>query len=112
MIINYYHMPAFKPKATKKIVCSSKNNVTVDNKHQEMMDNFKEIESNIIPNLKKQKKEVKEKIKKETSLEVKLELQDTLKEITKKIKLEKKRKKITFCKMLNMFLIILKKRKT
>ena len=46
-------MPAFKPKATKKIICSTKTTVTVDNKHQEMMNNFNNIENNLIPTLEK-----------------------------------------------------------
>ena len=34
-------MPAFKPKATKKIGKKTKNNVTVDSKHHEKMEEFK-----------------------------------------------------------------------
>jgi len=104
-------MPAFKPKATKKIICSTKNNVTVDNKHQEMMNNFNDIENNLIPKLEIEKEKIKKMIKLEISIEEKLELKDKLKEIKKKIKSEKNKKKIIFYKMLNMCLIILKKRK-
>ena len=86
-------MPAFKPKATKKIICSSKNNVTVDNKHHEMMDKFKDIENNLIPTLKKEKKQLIEKISKETNIEIKLDYEDRLKIVKKKIKEEKKKKK-------------------
>ena len=49
-----------------------------------MMDNFKNIESNIIPNLKKKKIEKSAKIIKEI-IEVKFRLQDKIKEITKKL---------------------------
>ena len=34
-------MPSFKPKATKKIGNNTKNNVTVDSKHHEKMEEFK-----------------------------------------------------------------------
>lgn len=86
-------MPAFKPKATKKIICSTKTTVTVDNKHQEMMNNFNNIENNLIPSLEKEKQELKKLIKSEQSIEEKLELQDKLKEIKKRISKEKKKKK-------------------
>ena len=48
-------MPSFKPKANKKIMVSKKSNVTVDSKHQEKMNEFKNIDDVIIPNLKKEK---------------------------------------------------------
>jgi hypothetical protein len=86
-------MPAFKPKATKKIICSSKNNVTVDNKHHEMMDKFKDIENTLIPTLKKEKKQLIRKISKETNIETKLDYEDRLKIVKKRIKEEKKKKK-------------------
>jgi hypothetical protein len=86
-------MPAFKPKATKKIICSAKTNVTVDNKHQEMMNNFNNIENNIIPELEDEKIKLKKLIKNEKSIEEKLELEDKLKEIKKRISKEKNKKK-------------------
>jgi hypothetical protein len=86
-------MPAFKPKATKKIINNSKTNVTVDNKHQEMMNTFNDIETNIIPNLKVKKRELNKKIKHEKCIETKLELQDKLKVIKKQIMQEKNKKK-------------------
>lgn len=86
-------MPSFKPKATKKIICSVKTNVTVDNKHQEMMNNFNNIENNLIPNLEKEKNQLKQLIRNETSIEEKLELKDKLKELKQRINKEKKKKK-------------------
>ena len=80
-------------KATKKIICSTKTTVTVDNKHQEMMNNFNNIENNLIPSLEKEKQNLKKLIKSEQSIEEKLELQDKLKEIKKRISKEKKKKK-------------------
>ena len=89
-------MPAFKPKATKKIICSTKTNVTVDNKHQEMMNNFNEIETTLIPQLEKEKIQIKKQIKLEKSIVEKLELQDKLKDIKKRIQIEKKKEKRLF----------------
>ena len=42
-------MPAFKPKATKKIGKKTKNNVTVDSKHHEKMEEFKSAELTVLP---------------------------------------------------------------
>ena len=41
-------MPAFKPKATKKITKDTKNILTVDNQHQEKMNVFKHTECMLI----------------------------------------------------------------
>jgi hypothetical protein len=86
-------MPSFKPKATKKIICSSKNNVTVDNKHQEMMDSFNDIENNLIPKLKKERRDLKRLLKTEDNIELQLDITDRIKEINKQIKRENKKKK-------------------
>ena len=55
-------MPAFKPKANKKILVSKKSNVTVDSKHQEKMIEFKKNENTIIPKLKEERKKYKTKL--------------------------------------------------
>jgi len=57
------------------------------------MNNFNNIENNLIPSLEKEKQELKKLIKSEQSIEEKLELQDKLKEIKKRISKEKKKKK-------------------
>ena len=46
-------MPNFKPKTEKKIKYVKNTKLTLDNKHKEKMLEFKNIKSNIIPNLKK-----------------------------------------------------------
>ena len=80
-------MPAFKPKANKKILASKKSNVTVDSKHQEKMIIFKNIEENIIPKLRKERCEFKKKLKKtKLSIDTELELKDKIKNHTKLIK--------------------------
>ena len=87
-------MPSFKPKANKKIMVSKKSNVTVDSKHQEKMNEFKNIDDVIIPNLKKEKQKYKKLLKKKNiTLDQQLELKDNIKKCSKKIKeYEKKRK--------------------
>ena len=52
-------MPNFKPKATKKIGKKTKNNVTVDSKHNEKMEEFKSTELNELPSLLQKKKMIK-----------------------------------------------------
>ena len=47
-------MPAFKPKANKKIVNDPKSNITVDSAHNEKMNEFREIDKTILPNLKRE----------------------------------------------------------
>ena len=70
-------MPSFKPKANKKIMVSKKSNVTVDSKHQEKMNEFKNIEEVIIPKLQKDKQKYKKQLKqKNITLDKKLELED------------------------------------
>ena len=86
-------MPAFKPKATKKIVNNTKNNVTVDSKHQEMMDDFNKTINSIIPALIKKKEAIEMKLQGNLNIEEKLDLEDQLKIIKKTIKKKKKEKK-------------------
>ena len=56
-------MPNFKPKANKKIKVNKKSTITLDNKHNQKMNEFKIIQEKTIPNLLK-KEIVKKKIKK------------------------------------------------
>ena len=57
-------MPNFKPKANKKIKVNKKSTITLDNKHNQKMNEFKIIQEKTIPNLLKKKKLLKKKIKK------------------------------------------------
>ena len=47
-------MPAFKPKNNKKCILDTKSTTTLDNKHKEIIDNFKN-EISKIPIFKKKK---------------------------------------------------------
>jgi hypothetical protein len=92
-VINKY-MPNFKPKAKKKIKVKKNATVTVDNKHQEKMDEFKYLEENTIPALKQELIKLQKKHEDENlTLGKTLEIQDKIKEIKKQIKKHKKEKK-------------------
>jgi hypothetical protein len=92
-------MPSFKPKTSKKIKVNKKNSITIDNKHNEIMNDFSKDEQDVIPSL----KEEREKLKKELllkgdslNIEQKLDIKDRLKEITDNIKEIKTKKKDYF----------------
>jgi len=64
-------MPNFKPKSKKKIRKFSKKNITLDNKHKEIIKEFENNKNIIIPkllidikNIKKKKKKKKKENKK------------------------------------------------
>ena len=59
-------MPNFKPKAKKKIKMNKNTLITLDNKHNEKMTTFDEIENVIIPKLQKKKEELKLEFSKES----------------------------------------------
>ncbi len=86
-------MPAFKPKATKKIGKKTKNNVTVDSKHHEKMEEFKSAELTVLPALLQKKEMIKAKLTTNLNIEDKLELEDQLRQIRIDIKINKKKKK-------------------
>lgn len=80
-------MPNFKPKTTKKIVVNQKDTITLDNKHEEICNEFKQQNEVIIPKLKKKKKLIEKKLKSNTlSLEEILDYKDELSKINTKIK--------------------------
>ena len=58
-------MPAFKPKATKKIKHDEKTSITLDNKHNELLNDFENNKTVKIPELKEKKKILKERLKSE-----------------------------------------------
>ena len=76
-------MPNFKPKK-KKIKVNKKSTVTLDNKHNEKMTEFHNIQNNIIPKLKQKKKKLKKKLKTITNIEEKLNIEDEIKDIKKR----------------------------
>ncbi len=78
-------MPNFKPKANKKIKINKKSTITLDNKHNEKMNDFKNIAEIKIPDLLKKKKLLKKKLKKITNIEQRLNIIDEINDIKKKI---------------------------
>ncbi len=46
-------MPNFKPKTTKKIIVKQKDTITLDTKHDEICNEFKIQNENVVPALKK-----------------------------------------------------------
>jgi hypothetical protein len=90
-------MPSFKPKTIKKIKVNKKNSITIDNKHNEIMNDFSKDETDIIPILKEEKiKLKKELLEKELNIEQKLDIDDRIKEINETIKEIKNKKKEYF----------------
>ena len=57
-------MPNFKPKAKKKFKINKKSTMTLDSKHNEIIDGFKKEKNKKIPELEKKKEKLKEKLKK------------------------------------------------
>ena len=86
-------MPAFKPKVKKKIHLSEKASVTLDSKHNEKMEEFKTINENILPKLKKEYVDIKIKLKKkDITIDNQLNLKDRLKVVKGEIKNNKSKK--------------------
>ena len=104
-------MTGFKPKNIKKISID-KQLESLDHKHEEFIEEFNDIDSNVLPNFLKERKEKLEKYNNLlTSFDEKLEIKDQIKEIDKKIKEFKNKKKEYYLKILIIYLTILKKRK-
>lgn len=87
-------MPNFKPKANKKIKVNKRAQITLDNKHTEMMKEFDRIKEEDIPKIMEKIKNIKNKLENDLSLEERLELEDELSKLKKeRKKLSKKKKK-------------------
>jgi len=81
-------MPSFKPKNIKNIIIPKKNIATLDSKHKEMTEIFKNENIELLPQLKKERTDLKLKIKIEQlslSTDEKLDIQDRLKELKRTI---------------------------
>ena len=86
-------MPSFKPKVKKKIDVDKNSLITLDNKHNEKLEEYFVIENVDIPDLIKQKKQIKQRLKNQNlNIEKRLEYEDILREISKKIASLKKEK--------------------
>ena len=87
-------MPAFKPKANKKISRCNKSIITLDNKHNEKMAEFDNIENIILPQFEKEKANILTKLTDHNlTIEERLIFADQLKDITINIRKNKKKKK-------------------
>jgi hypothetical protein len=90
-------MPSFKPKAAKKILKKHSIKITMDNKHNEKMQEFHNIELNILPkideNIQNLKKAYKKNKNKSNLMEDNLQIKEDIRELTKKKKEMKNKKK-------------------
>ena len=91
-------MPVFKPKATRKIKINEKDNITLDNKHNEFIERFKRIEKEIIPDLQKKRQQLKNELKNINNIDDQLDLIDKIKKIKSEIKNLQDEKKNYFLK--------------
>ena len=88
-------MPNFKPKAKKKFKMNKKSTMTLDSKHNEKMNQFKNIIETQIPELIAKKKELRKSLKTIVNIEDRLNVEDEIRDITSKVKeLKKKEKRI------------------
>jgi len=80
-------MPSFKPKSSKKIIKEkNNNNISLDNKHQEKINDIENNLNEVLPKLNQEKNKIIELLKnKKMNIDEKLELKDTLKQIISKI---------------------------
>ena len=80
-------MPNFKPKNTKKIIVDKKTNITLDEKHKELIDDFRNKTEEILPKLQKERRELKKKLKQPNiPVEETLDIKDRLLIIKDEIK--------------------------
>ena len=87
-------MPNFKPKTNKKILIDKKSIITVDTKHQQILNNI-ETQEKKIPILKEKKNVLLERLKQKDfhTVEEQLNIHDTIKYISKQIRSIKHEKK-------------------
>jgi hypothetical protein len=86
-------MPSFKPKNSKHIQVCSKAATTLDSKHKEIMERFKEYDEEIIPDLRRKRRRYQKQLNNYQGIldiEKHLELEDKIKELNQQIKQLKK----------------------
>jgi len=100
MTYNYInHMPSFKPKNSKKIIISDKNNETLDGKHKEFIKEFNNDEKIIIPKyIEELAKFENELTNANLTIEKKIELTENINAIKKNIITLKAKKKQYYLK--------------
>ena len=87
-------MPNFKPKTNKKIIVDKKSTITVDTKHQQILNTI-EIQEKMIPSLKEKKQVLLKQLKQRDfqNVEEQLVIQDTLQELSEQLRDIKHKKK-------------------
>jgi len=90
-------MTNFKPKNTKKIITDKKSNISLDNKHDNFLKEFKNEENVVLPELIKNRQLLLTQFNSnEINFDDKLEIKDKIKEIDAKINKIKNNKKYYF----------------
>lgn len=79
-------MPSFKPKNSKNIHISKNSIVTLDGKHNEILNEINDNEKNIIPKLREKKQKIRKQLKhRNISIDHQLDLKDELTKINKEL---------------------------
>jgi hypothetical protein len=70
------------------------NNVTIDEKHSQLLDEFRTIETETVPNMESEKADLKEQLKNlhEDDIDVRMEIKDRIRDLTSEIKQLKMKK--------------------
>lgn len=70
------------------------NNVTIDEKHSQLLDEFRTIETETIPNMESEKADLKEQLKnlREDDIDARMEIKDQIRDLTAEIKKLKMKK--------------------
>jgi hypothetical protein len=70
------------------------NNVTIDEKHSQLLDEFRTIETETVPNMESEKADLKEQLKNlhEDDIDVRMEIKDRIRDLTAEIKQLKMKK--------------------
>ena len=70
------------------------NNVTIDEKHSQLLDEFRTIETETIPNMESEKTDLKEQLKnlREDDIDARMEIKDQIRDLTAEIKKLKMKK--------------------
>ena len=90
-------MPLFRPKTNKTLIVDAQKSITLDNKHNEILETFQDDENTEIPRLMEKKKTLKKVLKQsKISVTMRLDIEDKIKDIKSKISDIKYRKKEYF----------------
>jgi len=89
-------MPNFKPKNTKKLIVNNKLSMSIDNKHENFLQKFKDEHNIILPTFINDRSLLLDKFNNCGNFDEKLEIKDKIKEIDAKINEIKKQKKEYF----------------